>query len=252
MPRTISRPLIGITLDWQEKGTFSRLPHYALREHYFACIHAAGGLPVAIPHNAKAIPDYLSLVDGLLVPGGDFGLLAKWYIDPNEPKPYAASPRLEFDMAVIKGALAREIPLLTVCAGMQIMGGMMGCKLTANINNYCNTSIEHHQEARRGEYVHPVNLVPGTQLKKIVRAGESFGVNTCHREAIVQVPKNGKVVVNAVAPDGIIEGIELPDYKFALGLQWHPEFFYEDDNPHLRIFKALVKEAKGRGNRLIS
>jgi putative glutamine amidotransferase len=236
----MSRPLIGLTLDWQETGTFSRLPHYALREHYFASIYAAGGLPVAIPHDAEAIHEYLDLVAGLVVPGGDFGLLKSWYIDPEAPKPYAPSPRLAFDMAIIEQALARNMPLFTICAGMQIMGCMLGCKMTPDIQNYSGTKTLHHQEPKREEYVHNVTLTPGTRLATIVGEKE-IGVNTSHREAIVSVPENGSVVINAVAADNVIEGIESPHKKFAIGVQWHPEFFYKSDTPHLKMFKALVE-----------
>ena len=99
------RPLIGITLDYQEKGTFSQRPHYAVRTIYFAAVEAAGGLPIAIPHLADRLPEYMKLIDGLVIPGGTHASPESWYVDLNEPAPYEETPRAAFDIAVVEQAL---------------------------------------------------------------------------------------------------------------------------------------------------
>ncbi len=141
---------------------------------------------------------------------------------------------------MIRGALNSKIPLLGICAGMQLLGGLHGCKMTQDVNKYLSSKIDHLNEKPAEEIAHNVKVTKGTLLESIVGVTE-FGVNTAHREALVGV-SNG-VVINAVAPDGAIEGIELPAYKFALGVQWHPEFFAQDGNPSFKLFQALVKEA---------
>src|SRR4051812_38802393 len=111
------RPLIGITLDWEEKGTFSKRPYYALRESYFDIIYKAGGLPVAIPFINEAISDYLNEIAALVVPGGDFALKTDWYLNPNAEKPYRPTKRLGFDISIIEQAFAKNLPFLGICAG---------------------------------------------------------------------------------------------------------------------------------------
>jgi putative glutamine amidotransferase len=234
------RPIIGITLDWQKEGTYSKRPHFALREHYFESIYAAGGLPMAIPMLAAGIPAYMDSIQGLLIPGGGFASPDSWYVDLHEPAPYEPSPRLDFDMAILRQALAIDMPVLGICAGMQILGGVEGCRMTRNVHKHIETDIDHLDEKPAEEYAHSVAVKPDTLLAKIVRRAE-FDVNTAHKEAIVEVPAH--VVVNATAPDGVIEGIELPKYRFALGVQWHPEFFITEGDPNMEIIKAFVATA---------
>jgi putative glutamine amidotransferase len=233
------RPKIGITMDWQEKGTFSKRPHHALRDQYFDTIFAAGGLPIGLPHLSGGIKEYLQTIDGIIIPGGFFASPSEWYIGNNN-SPYEHSPRLQFDLDMIEESLKAELPLLGICAGMQLMGGLKGCKMTQDINKYLDTKIDHLNEKPAEEYAHSVRVTKGTLLHKIVGCDE-FEVNTAHREALVSVADG--VVVNAISSDGAIEGIELPAYKFALGVQWHPEFFMEENDPSFKLFKALVAEA---------
>jgi putative glutamine amidotransferase len=235
------RPSIGITLDWQAQGTFSKRPHHALRDHYFDAISKAGGLPFAIPYAEDAISDYLSRLDGLVIPGGFFASPDSWYVSKGEKSPYEPSPRLEFDLALIKSALAKDIPLLGICAGMQLMGGVLGCKMTHDISSYFTTDIDHLNQKPAEEKAHNVGVKQGTLLEKIT-GEEQFAVNTAHREAIVEVTDN--VIINCISEDGIIEGIEIPNKRFAIGVQWHPEFFTQDNDPSFKLFKALVEESK--------
>jgi putative glutamine amidotransferase len=234
------RPKIGITLDWQEKGTFSKRPHHALRDAYFDVIYAAGGLPLGLPHLNAGVDEYLQSIDGIVIPGGFFASPDEWYVDPDSTSPYEHSPRLQFDLDMIEGALKAEVPLLGICAGMQLMGGLKGCKMTQDVNKYLGTKIDHLNEKPAEDVAHSVKVTKGTLLHKITGLDE-FGVNTAHREALVSVADG--VIVNAVASDGAIEGIELPAYKFALGVQWHPEFFMAENDPSFKLFKALVAEA---------
>jgi putative glutamine amidotransferase len=235
-----NQPLIGITLDWQEKGTFSSRPHYALRERFFRAIRVAGGLPVGIPYEKSLIPDYIARLDGLLTPGGNFASPLDWYVPSEEPIAYAASPRLEFDLEIIQAMLSEGKPVLGICAGMQLLGGLLGCRMTRNVHSYYNTKIDYLNEKPAEEYAYEVSIKPKTLLHSIVGT-ESMLVNTAHREAVVEVPDS--VIINSLSPEGVIQGIEAPSYAFALGLQWHPEFFLEEANPHRKIFDAFVHAA---------
>lgn len=228
-------PRIGITLDLEQQGNFSTEAYYCLRTQYFDAIYAAGGLPMGIPYLHSAINQYLDNVDALVIPGGDFAFPNSWYAKAGEQSPFAPSKRLEFDIAIIKEALKRKMPLLTICAGMQILACMHGCKLTSSIES----TTDHHGKPR-SENAHSVTITPHTQLAKILDK-TSIETNSSHREAII-IP-SPDVIINATASDGTIEGIELKDYHFAIGVQWHPEFFVASANPHRMLFEALIKQS---------
>ncbi|NDF12240.1 MAG: gamma-glutamyl-gamma-aminobutyrate hydrolase family protein [Proteobacteria bacterium] len=236
-----NRPLIGITMDWQKEGSFSVKPHYALRDNYFAAVHAAGGLPVAIPNIPDALPEYLSHLNGVVVPGGDFAFDPAWYVASDEPFPYPPNPRFKFDVAVIESALKRDMPLLGICAGMQMMGSILGGKMTRNIHTYLKTDIDHLRGAPRDDYAHDVIVTEGTALSQIT-GKKQMPVNSAHTEALVELPKN--VVLSAEATDGAIEAIEIPGKRFAIGVQWHPEFFAKEGTPDFALFKAFITACK--------
>jgi putative glutamine amidotransferase len=233
-------PRIGITLDWQQEGTFSSREHYALRAHYFNVITRAGGCPVGIPYLPDHIPNYLDMLDGLLIPGGFFASPKSWYGEHDSNSPYEESPRLAFDMALIEQALARDMPLLGICAGMQLLGGLFGCVMTPDLHAHYATSIDHINGAVAEKYAHDVILSKNTRLHSLLKM-ERFAVNSAHREAIITMPDT--LVVNAVSEDGIIEGIEVPGKRFAIGVQWHPEFFETDGEPSFELIKHFVREA---------
>lgn len=239
------RPIIGVTLDWDKgceaKGTFSRRPYYALRESYFGIIYKAGGLPLAIPYITEAIDEYLDKISGLLIPGGDFAFKKEWYVNPDEEKPYQPSKRLDFDIAIANRALDRDVPLLGICAGMQVLGCISGAKMTPNVNKHLNTSIDHRNHKPADQVAHDVKVAANSKLYSIT-GKDIFAVNTAHSEAIVETPEN--VLVSGVSEDGAIEAIEIKNKEFAIGVQWHPEFFPDNTDPSFLIVKALVDKAR--------
>lgn len=230
------KPTIGITLDYVKEGSFSKRPHFAIRENYFTAVSDAGGLPIGIPHNIESIDEYLNKVDALIIPGGDFGLNPDWYVEGEKPA-FDASPRLKFDIAIIQNALAKNLPLLGICAGMQILAGMHGCKLSSKIQAHSKIGRNHLNEIAAENYAHDILVEQGTQLFNIV--GARMPANSRHTEGVVKL--SDKVVLAGTSDDGIIEAIEVKGARFALGVQWHPEFFVGDANA--AIFKALVKAA---------
>ncbi len=235
------RPLIGITLDWQEEGTYSPRPHHALREHYFDSITRAGGVPVGIPYVHEHIPSYLGHIDGLLIPGGDFAWPKAWYVEEAHASLYGdASSRVQFDQAIAKEALAADMPVLGICAGMQLLAGMHGCKLTADIAAHAKSEIDHRTTSLGCEQVaHDLHIEEGGLLHQITDKLQAE-VNSHHQEGVVETSNH--VVVEARAPDGVIEAFSFPGKRFGLGVVWHPE--YEVTPFDTAILKAFVQAAR--------
>ncbi len=232
----MKKPTIGITLDWEKEGSFSNYPHYALREHYFNAIINAGGTPIGIPQAIDNIDEYMSILDGILISGGMFRFPDEWYIDEDEPAPYTTSPRLEMDIKIIEKSLENNIPILGICAGMQILGGISGCKMTRNIHKHVETTTNHLDSVPTNKTSHNINVIDNTLLSSICNK-TIYKVNSHHSEAIIDVKNN--VIISAISEDNVIEAIELVDKKFALGIQWHPEYLCSDIDKN--IISAFVK-----------
>lgn len=230
------KPIIGIILDWEGDGSFSDFPYFALRTHYIDAVRLAGGTPWLIPYGSKeSVPEYLDGIDGLLVPGGFYALPNDWYKNSEKTSPYSKSPRFEFEEILIKKALDLDIPMLCICAGLQVIGGLFGCKLTSEIRG----DVEHFDLTKN----HDVKIQTNSILHKIV-GREIISTNSHHQEALIEI--KGDISVSARSEDGCIEAIEIPGKKFVVGLQWHPEMMcstdqqIQDFNPHHLIFKEFV------------
>jgi putative glutamine amidotransferase len=235
------RPIIGVTLDSERPGGYSKYPWYALRQNYADAIVAAGGLPMALPHDAALAADYLDRIDALVVTGGAFDVDPALYGDGDRHATVMLKEgRTAAEMALTQGALARDLPVLGICGGEQLLAVALGGTLVQHIPDSVADALEHEQPNPRHEPGHPVAVVAGTLLHRIVGATE-MQVNSAHHQA-VRAP-GPHAVVNATAPDSVIEGLEDTRYRFCLGVQWHPEFFI--DSGDRRIFDAFIAACRG-------
>ena len=236
-----TRPSIGLLMDYEADGSFSSRPHYALRTLYFDVIWRAGGLPVAIPYIEDAIDSYLQTCTGFIFPGGFYPFPEKLY-GRQSVAGEKIHPRYAFESRLMAEILNTRTPVLGICAGMQVIAGARGATFYNSIKLESGTDFDHLNARPAVQTAHGVILTEGSQLHGIIQT-DTLQVNTAHNESIKSVPDG--VIVNAIADDGIIEGIELPDQEFCLGVQWHPEFFATPGDPNFRLFEALVSASRG-------
>jgi len=232
----MAEPLIGITLDSEEPGGYSRQPWYALRQNYCDAVARAGGLPLPLPHQTALVGAYLDAIDGLVVTGGAFDV---------DPSLFGAATRHEtvklkamrtdFELAITKQAIARDLPILGICGGEQLLAVALGGSLIQHIPDEVADALAHEQPNPRDQPGHRVAVVPGTLLARIAGTA-TIPVNSAHHQAVKEVPPPASV--NARSRDGVIEGIELPGHRFCLGVQWHPE--YAISPADAAIFAAFV------------
>jgi len=232
----MSRPVIGLTLDSEAPGGYSPMPWYALRENYAQAVARAGGLPMLLPHEAEQAADYLDRLDGVIVTGGAFDVDPALFGEATRhPTVKTKDRRTAFELALTRGALDRDLPLLGICGGQQLLNIVLGGTLIQHVPDEVPAALAHEQPNPRTEPGHAVRLTPGTRLHRICGADE-IAVNSTHHQAVKAV--GGGVTVNAVAPDGVIEGIEVAGRRFCLGVQWHPEYSVSSGDD--RIFDAFV------------
>lgn len=233
-------PVIGISLDSEDPGGYSKFPWYAARENYCSAVARSGGLPILLPHETKLSERYLDCIDGLIVTGGNFDV---------DPTLFGATTRHEtvktkkrrtdFEISVAEGALERDMPLLGICGGQQLLHVVLGGTLIQHIPDEIENPLAHEQPNPRDEPGHEVTILEGSKLHEIVGV-DTLPVNSAHHQAARDEPKS--LIVNALAPDGVIEGLEVPSKAFCIGVQWHPEFFISDGDK--RIFEAFVAAAR--------
>lgn len=237
----MSPPLIGITLDSEEPGGYSKFPWLAVRENYCTAVSRAGGLPVLLPHQVERTEDYLSLLDGVIISGGNFDVDPSLFgSNARHPTVKTKDKRTAFEIALTRGALRCDLPILGICGGQQLLHVVLGGTLIQHIPDTIENPLAHEQTNPRDEPGHTVHLVPGTRLRAIVGA-DDLPVNSAHHQAADAVPAG--VIVNAYAPDGVIEGIEVAERRFCIGVQWHPEFLISEGDH--RLFRAFVDAARG-------
>jgi putative glutamine amidotransferase len=234
------RPRIGISGDIcgpdAHFGTFS----HGADTRVCAAVWQAGGLPLPIPQMAGAIDDYCDHVDAVILTGGGYQLERSWYVAADPAAHYPVTGRLAFERELLNASLRRGLPLLGICAGMQLLSGHLGGTMTPSIPH---DPIDHWRTDSRDTGVHDVLIEENSLLARIVGIAP-LRVNSFHQEAVLSVA--GDTIVNARAPDGTIEGVEISGRAFVLAVQWHPEWLSPADFRHAAIFSALISEARRR------
>lgn len=240
----MARPFIGITLDIQEavNSRGVREKRLWLKQAMVTAVVNAGGEPLLLPFiaNRPRARHVMNALDGLLISGGDFDIEPKLYGEKRRKECGPAVPeRTKSELLLLASALAAHKPVLGICGGCQLINVYFGGSLYQDIPAQKKNALAHSQPRPHARPSHRVAVAARTRLAAITGAA-SFAVNSTHHQA-VKMPGRG-LLPSAVAPDGVIEGIEAADGRFIVGVQWHPEFLIRL-KPHAALFKALTRAA---------
>ena len=233
-------PLIGITAG----NDPSHPDLYVLRWDYVRSVELTGGVPVVLaPAGAALHPALLTRLDGLVLTGGLDVSPAFYGASPHPALTPAIAERDEFELKLVREALVAALPLLAICRGQQLLNVALGGTLIQDLPSLVGTAVSHDDLARpRIAIAHRVVVAPGSTLRSLLGTDE-VEVNSFHHQAVGALGHG--LVATAFAPDGVVEGVELPSARFVVGVQWHPEAFWKDGR-FASLFRALVRAAEAR------
>ncbi|CDF22106.1 putative uncharacterized protein [Prevotella sp. CAG:617] len=236
-PNYDARPVIGITGNFGDKGC-------ELAEGYFSCIEAAGGVPLVIPvlTETSALMQILNRIDGLMLSGG--GDLNPLLLEQDpSPRLHGVNPRRDsMELLLTRLAYDRQLPILGICRGLQVMTVALGGTVMQDISESMPgvKLVKHDQNMPRGFASHTVTAAKDSLVGRLF--GTRFAVNSFHHQA---VEHPGQALhVTARASDGVVEAVESTEFKPIVGVQWHPEcFLQERDERMMPLFEWFVQQA---------
>jgi gamma-glutamyl-gamma-aminobutyrate hydrolase PuuD len=228
------RPLIGITSYVQEASWGHwRLPAALLPLSYVTSVAEAGGRPLLIPPFADGIDETLDAIDGLVLSGGADIDPSAYGADTHAETTITHPQRDEAELALLRAALERDLPVLAICRGMQMLNVAHGGDLHQHLPE--RVGHEGHRETPGVFSEHEVRVDPASRVGRAV--GPHTEVKSHHHQGVDRVGESLAAV--GWAEDGEVEAIEDPTRRFAVGVLWHPE---EGDDK--RLFESLVEEAR--------
>src|SRR5438105_30602 len=228
------RPIVGITTDiqlaafgaWEEESAL-------VPTDYVRAVERAGGRPLLVPPSDEGVEETLDLLDGLVLSGGSDLDPALYGHDPHPETKGVLPERDRAELALLHGALERDMPMLAVCRGSQVLNVGLGGDLVQHLPDVVGHDEHKHTP---GEYAdHDVSLEPGTRLETLL--GDRAPVKSHHHQGFGRLGSGLREA--AYAPDGTLEALEDPGRRFALGVLWHPEA-----GEDTRLFEAFVEEAR--------
>jgi putative glutamine amidotransferase len=228
-----SKPVIGITTYLtMARWSYWELPAALIPASYVESVAQAGGVPLLVPPGEDGFAETLDSLDGLVFSGGS-DLDPELYGAEAHPETLGViRERDDFELALMRAALDRDLPVLAICRGSQVLNVALGGDIEQHVPD--RVGAETHKEVSGVFSDHDVEVSPGTLLQSIV--GDRVPVKSHHHQSYEAVGDGLHVV--ARAEDGTPEALEDPNRRFALGVLWHPE-----EAEDKALFEALVREA---------
>ena len=230
----MARPLIGITTYvtparwsyWDEESAL-------VPSDYVRSVERAGGRPLLVPPSGEDVEETLDVLDAVIFSGGSDLDPATYGQEPHPETDGVLEGRDRAELALLEAALARDMPVLAVCRGSQVLNVARGGDLVQHLPDVVGDEKHKHTPGTFAD--HDVTLEDGTRLASLL--GERAPVKSHHHQGFGRVGEGLRVAAHA--EDGTIEAVEDPQQRFALGVLWHPEA-----GEDARLFEELVREAE--------
>ena len=229
------RPVIGITAYAEPSVRWGvwDVPAAVIPLAYVQQVEAAGGRPLLVPPSAEALEETLDALDGILFSGGSDVDPAEYGHDAHAETTGTRPDRDRGELALLRAALDRDMPMLAICRGSQVLNVARGGDLVQHLPEVVGDEKHKHTPGVFAD--HDVEVKEGTRLAELI--GDRAPVKSHHHQGY---GKLGEGLVEAArAEDGTIEALELPEKRFAVGVLWHPE-----EGEDAALFRALVDEAR--------
>jgi len=228
----VGKPVIGIT-TYLTRATWGAwdLEAALIPADYVRAVERAGGSPLLVPPGADP-EETLVVVDGLIFSGGS-DLDPELYGEAAHPETDGViRERDDFELGLMQAALARDVPILAICRGSQVLNVALGGGIEQHVPDRVGSDV--HKETPGVFAEHDVDVLPGTRLGSLL--GDRHDVKSHHHQGFGEL--GGGLRESARAPDGTVEALEDPSRRFTLGVLWHPEA-----GEDAALFEALVAEA---------
>ena len=223
-------PVIGLTCSDVDRS----LPYASMVEKF------GGVVKLITPPNVDSVSEAMGNIDGLMLAGGA-DVHPKHYGEDSDADCWYNEDLDDLEIPILESALETNLPILAICRGMQVLNVSMGGSLIQHIDGHDTEQVEG--DNRRSSY-HRIFLSPGSKLSATVGSGGFVRVNHRHHQGIAEAQKSDDLMASAWSmEDGLIEGLESPDHRWVLGVQFHPERRGEIP-PHFdKLFETLIFKA---------
>lgn len=241
----MTRPRILIAPRWEApvvEGSETIAPQEAIASCFVDAVLAAGGLPLtmALTDDEDVIAEYLEAADGVAIPGGPDVNPATWGDESPYDPDLLCPVRDAFEFPLVRAALAADKPLLTTCRGTQLLNVALGGTLCMDVPSLGAREgmVQWRHTGILETVSHPVEVEKGSLLSRALGGVTSAQVNSAHHCCVDRLGAGVRLVARAT--DGVPEGIEVPDRRFCVGVQWHPEYTWPTVATDFSLWKSLV------------
>jgi gamma-glutamyl-gamma-aminobutyrate hydrolase PuuD len=245
-----SRPLVALTTSFEPQAGAHRRPQVIVYDAYISALDRAGLAVVLISpsHSPDAIASLLDHCHGLVLSGGGDIDPSRYGEQPTAELDSVSVDRDQTEFEALRGALDRDLAILGICRGVQVMNVFLGGTLHQDIDAARGgvQRIAHQQAGPWGARAHDVTISEGSRLREIAGSPE-IHINSFHHQAIKRVAPS--LTVTALAEDGTVEAVEMQDCTWGLGVQWHPERHEASapaSDPDRRLFDAFAQAVHAR------
>ncbi len=229
------KPLIGITTYGRDEKN-----HFTLPAEYSEAVHRAGGTALLLPPDAPDVDRWAAAVDGFILAGGGDIDPARYDGAAHDSVYMVDGERDAIELALVRRIVESGHPTLGICRGAQTLNVALGGTLHAHVPDVAGDAVDHRLPPREPTS-HAIEVEAESRLASIT--GElRFDAPSWHHQAIDRVAAPLRVV--ARAPDTIVEAVEMPEHRWLVAVQWHPELSAARDPVQQRIFDALVAAAR--------